>query len=139
MSHLAAEVTQEDIDATMADLRRMLHATKIVRRHAAPGELPNGRRTKRVEAPDEATRRFAIEMFCRLVNFPTPTLREVRVFHKKEGDPQAPASGTLALRELQAQGMDLRGVLETYLGQIETVKQLPAGPAAGSGAVELPE
>ena len=133
MSHLAAEVTPEDIAAMMADLRRMLQATKYARAMAAPGELPNGRRTKRVIVPDEPTRRFAIEMFARIVNYPTPTLKEVRVLHKKDQGP-APKNGAAALRELQAQGLDLRAVVETYVGQLETV-----GPAVEVAAVELPE
>lgn len=136
MSHLAAEVTQEDVDRAMSELRGMLSATRTTRGRLAPGSRP-----VKIEVPDFKARAFAIEMICRLKNFPTPTLKEVRVLHKglHRGE-TAPASGAAALRELQAQGMDVRDVLESYLGQLEQAApdppQLPESPP---GAVELPE
>ena len=124
MSHLAAKITDEDIDNCMAELRAMLKATRRARAAAQPGETARERRAKFQEIPDYKVRLDAIRLFCQLKNYPTPSLQQVQVRYQHEQAP--PMSPADSIKELMRQGADVDTLLGPWIAAMRSADPAPA-------------
>ena len=135
---LAELITDRDISRALDMLRDALDATMSAR----VGRTDRGQMQYDM-IPDWRSRIAAIELLLRYKAVPPPSVREVHMLHGAL-EPETPLDGAELIQQLQAQGMDLREIVDCYVSQLQQAlpgasADLRGPPQAPAGGLELPE